>query len=56
MLSKTLQLCLTLYHPTNCSLPGSTVHGDSQGKNTGVGRGALLSTESSQLRDRNRIC
>jgi len=26
----------------DCSLPGSSVHGDSPGKNTGVGRHALL--------------
>ena len=31
-----LQSCPTL-HPMDCSLPGSSVHGDSPGKNTGVG-------------------
>ena len=31
------QLCLTLCNPIDCSLPGSTVHGDSPGKNTRVG-------------------
>ena len=31
------QSCLTLCNSTNCSPPGSTVHGDSPGKNTGVG-------------------
>ena len=31
------QLCLTLCDPVGCSLPGSSVHGDSPGKNTGVG-------------------
>ena len=30
-------LCPTLYHPVDCSLPGSSVHGISPGKNTGVG-------------------
>ena len=25
--SKTLQSCLTLFHPVDCSLPGSSVHG-----------------------------
>ena len=30
-------LCPTLYHPVNCSPPGSSVHGISPGKNTGVG-------------------
>ena len=37
------QLCPSLCDPMNCSnLPGSSVHGDSPGKNTGVGRYALL--------------
>ena len=34
--------CLTLCDPVDCSLPGSSVHGDSPGKNTGVGCHALL--------------
>ena len=29
--------CLTLCDPMDCSLPGSSVHEDSLGKNTGVG-------------------
>ena len=29
-------LCLTLCDPMDCSLPGSSVHGDSPGKNIGV--------------------
>ena len=37
-----LQSCLTLCDPMDCSLPGSSVHGDSPGKNTGVGCHALL--------------
>ena len=36
------QSCLTLCDPMDCSLPGSSVHGDSPGKNTGVGCHALL--------------
>ena len=36
------QTCLTFYDPMHCSLPGSSVHGDSPGKNTGVGCCALL--------------
>ena len=36
------QLCLTLCDPMECSPPGSSVHGDSPGKNTGVGCPALL--------------
>ena len=30
------QSCLTLCDPMDCSPPGSSVHGDSPGKNTGV--------------------
>ena len=33
---------LTLYNPMDCSPPGSSVHDDSPGKNTGVGCHALL--------------
>ena len=36
------QSCLTLCKPTDCSPPGSSVHGDSPGKKTGVGCHALL--------------
>ena len=36
------QLCLILCHPVDCSLPGSSVHGISQAKNTGVGCHFLL--------------
>ena len=36
------QLCLTLCYPMDCILPGSSVHGDSPGKNTAVGCHALL--------------
>ena len=36
------QLCATLCHPMDCSPPGSSVHGDSPDKNTGVGCHALL--------------
>ena len=42
MLCLVTQLCLTLFDPMDCSLPDSSVHGDSQGKNTGVGCRALL--------------
>ena len=35
-------LCLTIWDPMACSPPGSSVHGDSPGKNTGVGCHALL--------------
>ena len=36
------QSCLTLCNPMDCSASGSPVHGDSPGKNTGVGCRALL--------------
>ena len=36
------QSCLTLCNLMDCSLPGSTFHGDSPGKNTEVGCHALL--------------
>ena len=36
------QSCLTLCDPMGCSPPGSSVRGDSPGKNTGVGGHALL--------------
>ena len=46
---KVVQLCLTLCNPMDCRLVGSSVHGDSPGKNTGV---ALpFSMGSSQPRD-----
>ena len=35
--AQSLQSCPTLCDPANCSLPDSSVHGDSAGKNTGVG-------------------
>ena len=37
-----MQTCLILCDPIDCSPPGSSVHGDSPGKNTGVGCHALL--------------
>ena len=37
-----LEWCLTLCDPMDCSLPGSSVYGDSPGQNTGVGCHALL--------------
>ena len=36
------QSCPTLCDPMDCSLPGSSVHGDSPGKNTGVGCHSFL--------------
>ena len=36
------QSCPTLCNPMDCSLPCSSVHGDTPGKNTGVGCHALL--------------
>ena len=40
--AKSFQSCLTLCNPMDCSPPGSSVHEDSPGKNTGVGCHALL--------------
>ena len=40
--AKTLQLCPTLCDPMDCSPPGSSVHGDSPGRNAGVVCHALL--------------
>ena len=40
--AKSLQACLTLCDPMDCSPSGSSVHGDSPGKNTGVGCHFLL--------------
>ena len=36
-IAKLLQSCPTLCDPMDCSPPGSSVHGNSPGKNTGVG-------------------
>ena len=36
------QSCLTLCNPMDCSAPGSSDHGDTPGKNAGVGYHALL--------------
>ena len=40
--SQSLQSCPTFCNPMDCSPPGSSVHGDSPHKNTGVGCHALL--------------
>ena len=40
--AKLFQLCPTLCDPVDCSLPGSSVHEDSPGKNIGVGCHFLL--------------
>ena len=40
--AESLQSCLTLGDPMDCSSLGSSVHGDSPGKNPGVGCPALL--------------
>ena len=42
MSAKSLQLCPTLCDLMGCSPPGSSVHGDSPGENTGEGCHALL--------------
>ena len=48
------QLCLTLCDPMDCSPPGSSVHGDSPGTNTGVGC-MPSSRGSSQPRDWTQV-
>ena len=40
--AKLLRSCPTLYDPMDCSLPDSSVHGNSPGKNTGMGCHFLL--------------
>ena len=40
--AKSLQSCLTLCDPVDCSPPGSSVHGDSLGKDTAGGCHVLL--------------
>ena len=42
VLCSVTQLCPTLRDPMDCSLPGSSVHGDFPGNNTGVGWHALF--------------
>ena len=42
MCAKSLQLCPTLFASVNSSPPGSSVHADSPGENTGVSCHALL--------------
>ena len=49
MLCLVTQSCPTFCKPMDCSPPGSSVHGDSLGKNTGLGC-PLSSRGSSQLR------
>ena len=45
MLCLVAQSCLTLCDPTDCSLSGSSVHGDSPGKNRRVSELPLSSPE-----------
>ena len=59
--SSIAQSCPTLCGPMDCSPPGSSVHGDSPGKNTGVGCHFLLQcmkvkskSEAAQLSDPQR--
>ena len=42
MHAKSHQLCLTLCNLMDCGPPGCSAHGDSRGKNTGVGCHALF--------------
>ena len=54
MLCLVSQSCLTLCDPMDCSPPDFSVHGDSPGKNTGVGCYAS-SRGSSQSRDQTQV-
>ena len=47
MLCLVTQSCLTLYDPMDCSPPGSSVHGDSSGKDTGVDIQGIFPTQGS---------
>ena len=51
---KVAQSCPTLCEPMDCILPGSSVHGDSPGKNTGVGCMSSF-RGSSQPRDGTQV-
>ena len=48
------QSCLTLCNSMDCSPPGSSVHGDSPGKNTGVGCHASPTSSRGSSPPRNR--
>ena len=52
--AKSLQLCLTLCDPMDCSPLGFSAHGDPPGRNTGVSCHALL-WGTSQPRDRTQV-
>ena len=47
--AKSLQSCPTPCHPMDCSLPGSSVHGDSPGKNPGMGSSVFQSSQPASL-------
>ena len=49
------QLCSNLCNTMDCSPPGSSVHWDSPGKNTGVSCHALLQRSSSKPRDQTQV-
>jgi len=55
--AKSLQSCPTLCMPMDCSPPGSSIHGDSPGKNTGVNCHALLQgTFQTQVSNPRLLC
>ena len=47
--------CVTLCDPMDCSPPGSSVHGDSPGKTTGVNCDSLLQGNLPNPRDRTQV-
>ena len=55
MLCLVTQSCLILCDPMDCGPPGSSIHGDSPGKNTGMGCHALSSRIYSHSRDQIQV-
>ena len=56
MWAKSLQSCPTLFNLMDCSLPGSSIHGDSPGRNTGVGCYAIPFQECDQRANPGLSC
>ena len=48
-----IQSCLILCNPMNCGLPGTSVGGDSPGKNIGVGYHAFLNLPNPGIKPRS---
>ena len=50
------QLCPTLYDPMDCGPPGSSVRGDSPGKNSGVGSMPIQGLNPGLLHCKQILC